>query len=153
MLHESVGDGAGTKMVQTHKPGDAKINLQKILDTTLDFEIESGDGFWIAARASGEYGTWAHTTPVYVVRRGLRFWKYGAVDDLVTKRLGSLREIEQRVGEARQLEDSDKVPRQSPALQQLVAQGPALLQRVEEARQIYEELLETARREAPVRAR
>ena len=34
MLHESVGDGAGTKMVQTHKPGDAKINLQKILDTT-----------------------------------------------------------------------------------------------------------------------
>ena len=120
---------------------------------SLDFEIESGDGFWIAARASGEYGTWAHTTPVYVVRRGLRFWKHGAVHDLVTKRLDSLREIEQRVTEARQSEDPGKAPRQSPALQQLVAQGPGLLQRVKEARQSYQELLETARREAPVRAR
>jgi hypothetical protein len=47
-------------------------------------------GCWLAARARAGDGTSAHTTPVYVVREGLRFWKFEWLDELLTKRLASL---------------------------------------------------------------
>ena len=57
-----------------------------------DFTVPSGNGFWIAAEAEGRGGTRAHTTPVYVVRKGLRFWKYADVDGLIGRREASLAE-------------------------------------------------------------
>ncbi|MBI2433992.1 MAG: CehA/McbA family metallohydrolase, partial [Candidatus Hydrogenedentes bacterium] len=42
----------------------------------LEFELSSGNGCWIAARAEGSDGSRAHTTPIYVVRPPFRFWKF-----------------------------------------------------------------------------
>ncbi|NIA14029.1 MAG: hypothetical protein GWP08_08105 [Nitrospiraceae bacterium] len=39
----------------------------------------------------------AHTTPAYVVRPGLRFWKHDEVETFVNKCLGHLDEIEDLV--------------------------------------------------------
>jgi hypothetical protein len=115
-------------------------------EVSLDFTLEAANGFWIAARASTGIGTSAHTTPVYVVREGLRFWKYEALAELIAKRLDSLAQIERIVGEvrsqdhgARLLSDRNK--------KQLAVDGPELLERVVRARNVYAELGKTAEHE------
>ncbi len=116
-----------------------------------DFTVPSGNGFWIAARAEGREGTRAHTTPVYVVRKGLRFWKYDSVSELVGKREASLAEVEHIVAEARAGRNSEGKADDNRPITELAQQGPALLQRVAEARQIYAELQAIAGREAALR--
>jgi hypothetical protein len=109
----------------------------------LDFRLDSGDGFWIAARARAGDGTSAHTTPVYVIREGLRFWKHDRVDELIAARLESLRQIEGLVAEARRLDAEGRL--EGDRSRKLLAQqGAALLERVDLARGIYRELAETA---------
>lgn len=119
-------------------------------ELSLDFEEAGGNGSWIAARATANDGTTAHTTPVYLVHKGLRFWKYDAVEELIAKRLKSLDEIEQLVENA-----NDKLDKgagiSDRRYQQLAAQGPALLKRVGEARKLYEELRKTAASEGAIR--
>jgi hypothetical protein len=116
-----------------------------------DFSIPAGNGFWIAAEAEGREGTRAHTTPVYVVRKGLRFWKYDSVSELIGKREASLAEIEHLVTEAQAGRDSTGKADADRSVSELARQGPALLQRVEEAKRIYAELRATAEREAALR--
>ncbi|MCC6794367.1 MAG: CehA/McbA family metallohydrolase [Candidatus Hydrogenedentes bacterium] len=108
-------------------------------ELALDFTIPSGHGFWIAARAEGSDGSRAHTTPIYVVREGLRFWKYDAVPALIEKRLASLGEIEQIVADAQARNAAGQVD-DNRAIKQLALQGPALLERVQTARELYVEL-------------
>jgi hypothetical protein len=113
--------------------------------------VNAGDGFWIAARARAGDGTTAHTTPVYVVREGLRFWKYDGLADLLAKREESLQQIEGIVAEARRLDAEGKL--ENDRWRKLLAQqGPALLERVALARNIYTDLMRTAAKEAPQRA-
>jgi hypothetical protein len=115
-------------------------------EVQLDFTVNAGDGCWLAARARGGDGTSAHTTPVYIVRDGLRFWKFDGLDDLIAKRLASLAEIEQIVAEAKQLNAEGKLERDRYR-KQLALQGDALLQRVTQARNLYADLQRTAEAE------
>ncbi|MCC6489282.1 MAG: CehA/McbA family metallohydrolase [Candidatus Hydrogenedentes bacterium] len=117
----------------------------------VDFEIPAGNGFWIAARAEGNDGSRAHTTPIYVVREGLRFWKYEGIRDLIAKRETSLAEIEKIVAEAVAGRNAMGQEDSTRTVQQLALQGPELLKRVEEAKAIYTELRATADREAALR--
>jgi hypothetical protein len=116
-----------------------------------DFTIPPGNGFWIAAQAEGRNGTRAHTTPVYVVKKGLRFWKYESVSELIDKREASLAEVENIVSEAQAGRDSEGVADTSRPVTELAQQGQELLKRVEEAKQIYAELRATAENEAALR--
>ncbi len=120
-------------------------------EVALDFTVEAGGGCWLAARARAGDGTSAHTTPVYVVREGLRFWKFDGVEELLGKRLASLAEIEQMVAEARRLDAEGRLENDR-ARKQLAWQGDALLERVSLARQLYEDLKRTAEAEGPRRA-
>jgi hypothetical protein len=121
-------------------------------EAVLDFTLDAGGGCWLAARARAGDGTSAHTTPVYVVREGLRFWKFDGLEELLGKRLASLAEIEQMVAEARRLDAQGRLE-SDRARKQLAWQGDALLERVALARQIYEDLKRTAEAERPRRAR
>src|SRR5690606_2233916 len=116
-------------------------------ELALDFTIPSGYGFWIAARAEGSDGSRAHTTPIYVVRDGLRFWKYDAVPALIEKRLASLAEIEQIVTDAQARNAAGQVD-DNRAIKQLALQGPALLERVQTAKKLYAELAVIADQES-----
>lgn len=119
-------------------------------ELSIDCTIPSGNGFWIAARAEGSDGSRAHTTPIYVVRKGLRFWKHDAVDDLIAKRMSSLAEIESIVAEA--VEKDKRGELEGNRVKKLLAQqGPALLDRVTAARAVYEDLKAVAAKEAPLR--
>jgi hypothetical protein len=108
-------------------------------ETELDFTVPAGHGCWIAARARAGDGTSAHTTPVYVVREGLRFWKFDGLEELMTKRAASLTEIETIVADARRLNNEGKLG-SDRARQELALQGDALLERVAQARKLYDEL-------------
>ncbi|MGA2660112.1 MAG: CehA/McbA family metallohydrolase [Verrucomicrobiota bacterium] len=120
-------------------------------EARLDFTVDAGAGCWLAARAYAGDGTSAHTTPVYVVREGLRFWKFDGLDELLAKRLASLAEIEQMVAEARRLDAEGRLGTDR-ARKQLAWQGDALLERVALARQLYEDLKRLAEAERPTRA-
>jgi hypothetical protein len=115
-------------------------------EAKLDFTVEAGDGFWIAARARAGDGTSAHTTPVYIIRPGLRFWKFDGLEDLLAKREESLRQIEGIIAEARRLEAEGRLDTDRYR-QQLARQGDALLERLALARGLYAELRRTAEAE------
>jgi hypothetical protein len=121
-------------------------------DVKLDFTVEGSDGFWIAARARAGDGTSAHTTPVYVRRENLRFWKFDAIDELLSKREESLRQIEGIIGEARRLDAEGKL--ETDRYRKLLAkQGDALLERVALARGGYASLKQTAETERGLRGK
>ena len=112
-------------------------------EVELDFTVDAGYGCWLAARASGGDGTSAHTTPVYVVREGLRFWKLDALEALLERREASLAQIEQIVSEARRDDAEGKLERDRYR-KQLALQGDLLLQRVAAARKLYQDLQRVA---------
>jgi hypothetical protein len=115
-------------------------------EATLDFAIDSENGFWIAARARAGEGTSAHTTPVYVIREGLRFWKHDDLEPLLAKREESLRQIEELIAEARRLDAAGLL--ETDRYRKLLArQGDPLLERVAHARTLYAELRRVAEAE------
>ena len=130
------------------KSAESRNDTQKEL--SINFTLPAGNGFWIAARAEGSDGSRAHTTPVYVVREGLRFWKYDAVTSLIQKRLTSLGEIEQIVAEATQRAAGGQAD-DNRAIKELAEQGPALLERVADAKALYADLEKVAENEKAIR--
>ncbi len=120
-------------------------------ELSVDMEVPAGAGFWIAARAEGEHGERAHTTPVYVIRRGLRFWKHDQAESLIDQGLASLAEVEKLVAEASEADAQGRIE-DDRTLKQLAVQGRELLRCVRESRQIWDELRAVARSEAAIRA-
>lgn len=119
-------------------------------EMTVDFSLPSGNGFWIAARATCGNGSQAHTTPVYVIRKSLRFWKYASVDKLVRKRLESLNEVEAVVATARNLHHQGRIDYHRPWMQ-FSLQSTDLLTRVAKAREFYGHLQAVVHRERAIR--
>ena len=137
---EIVRHGQVIRHIQPSHPAEHELRLS--------FELEGESGYWIAARAEGADGSRAHTTPVYVVRKPLRFWNYDRVERLIATRLHSLDEVEGLVARARAIHEG-RVPDEPPGegegtawweIRRLAEQGPELLVRVAEARGIYEQL-------------
>lgn len=120
-------------------------------ELSCDFEIDAGNGFWIAAHAVGNHGEHAHTSPVYVIREGLRFWKYEDAGKLIDQGLSWLDEIEKIVAEATGAHEEGRSADERP-IDQLALQGPELLKRVADARKIWESLRSVAEKEGPIRA-
>ena len=116
----------------------------------IELELDSEQGFWLAARAEGSGGALAHTTPIYVIREPFRFWKYEEAEDLIAKRLGSLAEIEEVVATAIDSDSRGEAEANRP-IEQLALQAPALLERVKAARQFYEGLKQIYEREKSLR--
>jgi hypothetical protein len=119
-------------------------------ELTLDFEIDAGFGSWIAARAGGSDGSSAHTTPVYVIRDPLRFWKLEEAERLIGERRASLAEIEKVIDRAVQMNEQGRAEDRK-SMKQLALQAPQLQQRIEQAREIYAALEETLAHEAKIR--
>ena len=141
---EIVRHGQVIRTAQSKDPGHP--------EAALDFSIDSDNGFWIAARARAREGTSAHTTPVYVIREGLRWWKHDGLETLFLQREESLRQIEELVANARRLEAEGAL--ETDRYRKLLArQGDALLERVAEARMIYAELRRIAENEIAQRTK
>lgn len=120
-------------------------------ELTVDVEVDPGGGCWLAARVEATEGYRAHTTPVYVIQDGLRFWKYDAVEDLLGKRSASLDEIEGIIAEALAKTDAGAIGADK-VMEELALQAEALRARVAEARATYEGLRTTHADEAEIRS-
>jgi len=141
---ELVAHGTVIKSATGKGFGDRKIEFET--------EVPVKGGIWIALRGKAADGSVAHTTPVYVTRKGLRFWKLDEVEPLIAKRLQQLDEIETIVAEAKQSVKDDG----SPALieiHELAKQGDELLQRVRLARGNYARLRKTLEAELDHRSK
>jgi hypothetical protein len=69
-------------------------------ELTAEITLDGGCGFWIAAYAAGQNGSNAHTTPVYVRRKGYRHWNFEKAPELIESRLEILEGIEEVVKDA-----------------------------------------------------
>jgi len=110
-------------------------------ELTLDFTIPAGSGSWLAARAYGWNDTSAHTSPIWVVREGLRCWDYDNAHKLVQKRMSNLDEIRTEYNTWK-TRDPDHP---------FVKQWPLLEPKIREAETLYHKLLKEAEREAVLR--
>ncbi|MCL4217104.1 MAG: CehA/McbA family metallohydrolase [Candidatus Hydrogenedentes bacterium] len=118
---------------------------------SIKYALEPGGGGWLAARAWCADGSEALTTPIYIQRKGLRFWKYDAVPALIEKRLAQLGEIDQIIDEAAKAFDEGTLDYARRDKVQLVIQGDALRERVNAARRLFEDLKATYESEAATR--
>lgn len=139
---ELIGHGEVIKSVTGDGVGDDEI----VLTTSVPVK----GGLWLALKGQAADGSLAHTTPVYIKRKGMRFWKTAAVEQLIDKRLEQLKEIEKIVADARLAVKEDA----SPGLieiQELARQGEQLLERVQLARTNYAKLRRTLANEMKLR--
>ncbi len=120
-------------------------------ELVIDTQVPAGCGLWIAARAAGNHGESAHTTPVYVTRDALRFWKHEQAEQLISQGLASLDEIEKLITDATAANEQGKAE-EDRYIKLLAEQGPELRQRVEEGRKVWTDLRAVAQREARIRA-
>lgn len=113
----------------------------------IETTVDSGFGCWIAAHVVGRDGTQAHTTPVYVVREGFRFWDVEQAEGLITKREDTLDEIEKLLV-AQQKKWSEGAISPADYYNGLQARlAPQALARVAEIRLKYQELRDILARE------
>lgn len=128
---EIIQHGEVIQSVEAGEPGQEEL--------AIDVEVDPAHGCWLAARVDGTEGYRAHTTPVYVIQDGLRFWKYDAVEELLAKRSASLDEIEGVIAGALAKRDAGEIGTDK-SLEELALQSEALRARVAEARSAYEAL-------------
>jgi hypothetical protein len=123
------------------------ISTSNQTELQLNLDLEAQFSVWIAARADGNDGSVAHTTPVYVIREPFRFWNFEKAPKLIEQRLSSLDEVEQLIIDARTQSNAVR----SPLTSELIDQSADLLARVQEARMIYRDLMKTWSRERHMR--
>ncbi len=108
--------------------------------------VEAERGGWLAARATGIDGTAAHTTPIYIVRNGFRFWDVTQAGALIDRQLQVLNEIEQAIAESERIVRERKNPLDYWN-RRLAEQAAPLRERVAKARSIYRDLAQQLERE------
>lgn len=123
--------GETVREVGTSEPGQTELRVSA--------ELEVGSGFWIAAHAVSQDGSQAHTTPIYVARKGLRHWKVGLAEKLIDQQISTLREIELEVKKSEKMAN-----RGAGSLdywnRRTAEQAGVVLAMVRQTRQIYEQL-------------
>ncbi len=120
-------------------------------ELVMNVTVPVTGGVWLALKGTGADGSLAHTTPVYITRKGLRFWKMAEVDQLIKKQLLRLGEIEMIVAEARKAVDEGAAPALTEVLE-LARQGDQLLERVKLVKGLYAALWKESIREKKARA-
>lgn len=108
-------------------------------ELSLELEVDSGKGCWIAAHAIGHDGSQAHTTPVYVSVNGHRHWAENQVQALLEKQLEILDQVEAAIDESVSInqENADPLDYWNRVN---AAQADAVRERVERTRQVYQSM-------------
>ena len=145
--------GAGKLELIAHGEVIESVNASRAKqgELVMDVSVPVKGGVWLALRGTAADGSLAHTTPVYIARKGLRFWKAAEVEPLIEKQLKRLGEIEMIVANAREEVDAGAAPALTEILE-LAKQGDQLLERVERAKGLYASLLKKFKQEEKLRA-
>jgi len=116
--------------------------------------------FWFRPGVDFRNRAEAHTTPIYVIRNGLRFWKYDAVEKLIADRLSDLNEIEEMVRLAHQSKREGKNMLNSKykgwdlefRIDPIISMQDELKVRAQQAKTIYDNLLSIYATEQVIRS-
>ncbi|MEN8255086.1 MAG: CehA/McbA family metallohydrolase [Verrucomicrobiota bacterium] len=113
----------------------------------LDFDLDVRYGAWIAVNVLAHDGSVAHSTPVYVIRKGYRFWSTEKVPDLLKTRYAQLDNLEEQLLLHKQWKKDGNIPPENHFGMGLANQCDAILPLVEKVRLEYEKLEEIHRQE------
>jgi hypothetical protein len=105
----------------------------------IETTLTAAQSCWLAVHARGRDGSQAHTTPIYLVRPGERFWDVTQAEALIGRQLSVLAETEAAVDEAERRFNGGANPNEFyhrwPA-----QQAEQIRQRIQQTRQTYEDL-------------
>jgi hypothetical protein len=130
------------RLIQFGQPIETRVSEEPSHHSIeLQTTIQSEYGCWLAIHAIGHDGSEAHTTPVYVVRDGFRFWDPEQADAILDEQLAILHgtEVDLEKAEARAAADTSGLDRWS---QVNAAQADAVRERIRNTRQTYHDLKE-----------
>jgi len=134
-----------------------KIVKEIISDTltneelNIDFDFDVEFGTWIAACAFGHDGSKAHTTPVYITRKGFRFWDIEQASNLISKCYETLDEMEQSLANNKQWKASGTLDPLDHFATAIADQADLLIEPLKEVRAKYKKLEETYQKELKLR--
>lgn len=109
-------------------------------ELSIEVEVPVGHGRWIAAEAASIEGTRAHTTPVYLVREGYRFWAVDKAPHLLRNRRATLDEIERDMRGYIEMVPGREGWEWNPYVTGLIDQAAGQLERLEAVRAEYDRL-------------
>ncbi len=122
---------------------------QESLELDFDFDVEYGT--WIAACAFGHDGSRAHTTPVYVVREGYRFWDIKQVPELIAKCYATLDSLEKSILEHKKSKADGTLNPLNHYGKGIANQADEVLVSIKKVRTKYKELEEIYQKELKLR--
>lgn len=131
-LVELVCNGEVIKQVSSPDSVHGVVFLETMLDSKY--------GCWLALRATGHDGTMAHTTPVYVTRKGFRHWNADKVEALLDSRLAILDDVDALV---QGFLDADEAGQTGPLdfrAHMFIKQSDKIFERTSFARNFYNQL-------------
>ena len=115
-------------------------------------ELDAGHGFWLVAYAKGRDGSEAITTPVYVVREGLRFWNVDKAEAVIERQLAVIDETEVELRKCEEAARGGAVPLDY-WVRWGAEQADEVRVRMNKARDFYHHLKEQLAHERKLRAK
>jgi hypothetical protein len=106
----------------------------------IEFELDPGRGAWVAAHVFGRDGSQAHTTPVYLVREGFRFWNVDRASELIDARLATLYEMEIELAELKAQAEQNPSAATDFLWANVIKNADALRERCDLVRAIFNDL-------------
>ncbi len=116
-------------------------------DLSLSLSLNAGDGFWVAARAYGQNGSAAHTTPVYIKREGYRHWNVERAESVIDRQLDILDEIEAILDDVKKREKEGALNRLDFNNISVSREAETLKTLLNQSRGKYQELIEELKRQ------
>jgi hypothetical protein len=120
------------KSVKSDDPQQTELNL--------GCSVDSDDGFWIAAKVISYNGAQAHTTPIYVVRDGYRFWNVERAQQVINRCYGVLDEMEYELKHIINQHEKDQFPQSNLYGPMTAKMAPQAIKKIQQVRIMYEGL-------------
>ncbi|MFI4912221.1 MAG: CehA/McbA family metallohydrolase [Sedimentisphaeraceae bacterium JB056] len=117
----------------------------------MEFEMDTEYGCWIALKAISHNEAQAHTTPVYIIRDGYRFWDVTKAQKVIDRCYGVFDGMEAELKNFMQQHESGNFPPSNLYGPHLAETAPGALENFEVVKKIYAELEDTLEKEKQLR--
>lgn len=105
-----------------------------------EFDLRPGYGAWVAVHVYGRDGSEAHTTPIYLIREGFRFWNVGRAEELIKARLTTIAEMEAELAQLEGQARNGRTPVTDMLWANVLTNADALRERFRNSRGVFEGL-------------
>jgi hypothetical protein len=157
IVAETMGGSSSVERVQLIRFGKPVAEIAATDRTTaklvLETEIDPGFGGWYCAQVKAIDGTVAHSSPIYIERKGFRTWNPDRVAGLIKARRATLDDILAMVAEAEAQHQQPNAWAFDYYRRWAALQAPQVRERVAIVRALFDELEATWTSEQAARAK